>query len=409
MSAVYKHEVSSYFTNVTGYVFGAFLLLFAGIYMMAYNLRSAYTNFEYVLGGMSFVFLVTVPILTMKIIAEEKRQRTDQLLYSLPMGMTEVVLGKYLALLTVFALPVLIICVYPLVLRLFGNVWLPAAYSAVLGFYLLGAALIAIGMFISSITESQAVAAGLCFVVMLLNYFITSLASFASSTASGSLLAFTVLVLLIGALFRLMTRSGFASIVLMIVLEGALLLGFILDSSAFEGLFPEVMEQLSLFDRFYGFIDGVFDLRSVVYFLSVAAVFVFLSVQSLEKRRWSDNMTTYEKEEGDIDGPFALAVAVTETLDDGGEAELIWVSSAYLLDDATNQGVSGGNEDFFLNCLNWLCGSESGISIHAKSIGNEYLTITSGASSMLTALVVVIIPAAFLAFGIVVWYRRKKR
>ena len=288
MSAVYKHEVSSYFTNVTGYVFGAFLLLFAGIYIMAYNLRSAYTNFEYVLGGMSFVFLVTVPILTMKIIAEEKRQRTDQLLYSLPMGMTEVVLGKYLALLTVFALPVLIICVYPLVLRLFGNVWLPAAYSAVLGFYLLGAALIAIGMFISSITESQAVAAGLCFVVMLLNYFITSLASFASSTASGSLLAFTVLVLLIGALFRLMTRSGFASIVLMIVLEGALLLGFILDSSAFEGLFPEVMEQLSLFDRFYDFIDGVFDLRSVVYFLSVAAVFVFLSVQSLEKRRWSD-------------------------------------------------------------------------------------------------------------------------
>ncbi len=409
MSAVYKHEVSSYFTNVTGYVFGAFLLLFAGIYMMAYNLRSAYTNFEYVLGGMSFVFLVTVPILTMKIIAEEKRQRTDQLLYSLPMGMTEIVLGKYLALLTVFALPVLIICVYPLVLRLFGNVWLPAAYSAVLGFYLLGAALIAIGMFISSITESQAVAAGLCFVVMLLNYFITSLASFASSTASGSLLAFTVLVLLIGALFRLMTRSGFASIVLMIVLEGALLLGFILDSSAFEGLFPEVMEQLSLFDRFYGFIDGVFDLRSVVYFLSVAAVFVFLSVQSLEKRRWSDNMTTYEKEEGDIDGPFALAVAVTETLDDGGETELIWVSSAYLLDDATNQGVSGGNEDFFLNCLNWLCGSESGISIHAKSISNEYLTITSGASSMLTALVVVIIPAAFLAFGIVVWYRRKKR
>lgn len=121
------------------------------------------------------------------------------------------------------------------------------------------------------------------------------------------------------------------------------------------------------------------------------------------------NMTTYEKEEGDIDGPFALAVAVTETLDNGGETELIWVSSAYLLDDATNQGVSGGNEDFFLNCLNWLCGSESGISIHAKSISNEYLTITSGASSMLTALVVVIIPAAFLAFGIVVWYRRKKR
>lgn len=288
MSAVYKHEVSSYFTNVTGWVFGAFVLLFAGIYMMAYNLRGGYTNFEYVLGGMSFVFLVTVPILTMKIIAEEKRQRTDQLLYSLPISMTKVVLGKYLALLTVFALPVLVICFYPLLLMAFGNVWLPAAYSAILGFYLLGAALIAIGMLISSITESQAVAAGLCFIVMLLNYFITSLASYASSSASGSLAAFTVLVLLIGALFKLMTRSGFASIVLMAILEGALLVSFIVDSSAFEGLFPAVMEQLSLFDRFYGFIEGVFDLRSVVYLISVAAVFVFLSVQSLEKRRWSE-------------------------------------------------------------------------------------------------------------------------
>lgn len=121
------------------------------------------------------------------------------------------------------------------------------------------------------------------------------------------------------------------------------------------------------------------------------------------------SMSTYEKEEGDLDGPFALAVAITETLDDV-ETQIIWVSSAYLLDDATNAGVSGGNEDFFINCLNWLCGgSESSISIHAKSLSTEYLTISSGTSSILTALAVVIIPAAFLAAGIAVWYRRKKR
>lgn len=288
MRAVYRHELASYFTNLTAWVFGAFLLLFAGIYMMAYNLHAGYSNFEYVFGGMCFVFLVAVPVLTMRVIAEEKRQRTDQLLYSLPLSMTRVVLGKYFALLTAFALPVAIICLYPLLLRLFGEVYLPAAYSSALGFYLLGAALIAIGLFISSITESQAVAAGLCFVVMLLNYFITSLASYASTSAAGSLAAFTVLVLLIGALFRLMTRSGFASIILMIVLEAALLAGFLIDSAAFEGLFPSLMEQLSLFDQFYGMVEGVFDLRSVVYFISVAAVFVFLSVQSLEKRRWSE-------------------------------------------------------------------------------------------------------------------------
>ena len=132
------------------------------------------------------------------------------------------------------------------------------------------------------------VAAGLCFVVMLLNYFITSLASYASTTAASSLLAFTVLVLVIGGVFRLMTRSGFASVVLMLILEGLLLVGFLLDSSAYEGLFPEIMEQLSLFDRFYDFVYGIFDLGSVVYFLTVIGVFLFLSVQSLEKRRWSE-------------------------------------------------------------------------------------------------------------------------
>lgn len=118
MSAVYRHELASYFTNLAAWVFGAFLLLFAGIYMMAYNLHAGYSNFEYVFGGMCFVFLVAVPVLTMRVIAEEKRQRTDQLLYSLPLSMTRVVLGKYLALLTAFALPVAIICLYPLLLRL---------------------------------------------------------------------------------------------------------------------------------------------------------------------------------------------------------------------------------------------------------------------------------------------------
>ena len=121
------------------------------------------------------------------------------------------------------------------------------------------------------------------------------------------------------------------------------------------------------------------------------------------------SMSTYEFEDGDIEGPFALAVAATETLDDDTETQVIWVSSTYLTDDSANQSVSGGNEDFFLNCISWLCGSESGISIHSKSLDTEYLTVPSGTASLLTALVVVIIPAAFLAFGIVIWYRRKKR
>ena len=250
--------------------------------------KSALANFEYVLGNMSFIFLIIVPILTMKVIAEERRQKTDQLLYSLPLTMTGVVLGKYAALLVMFLIPIGIISLYPILLSAFENVYLPAAFSSIIGFFFLGAALIAIGMFISSITESQAVAAGVCFAVMLLNYFISSLADYVSSTAFASFAAFTALILVLGGIFRLMTRSGFASLVLTAVLEGCLLTGYILNSRAFEGLFPKIMGQLSLFDRFYQFVDGIFDLRSIVYFLTVTGLFLFLSVQSLEKRRWSE-------------------------------------------------------------------------------------------------------------------------
>lgn len=288
MRAVLRHELSSYFTNLSGYVFGAFLLLFAGIYTMVYNIQSAITNFEYVLGGMSFVFIVTVPILTMRVLAEERRQKTDQLLYSLPISMTQVVMGKYLAMLITFAVPLLLICLYPIILSAYGNLYLPAAFGAIAGFFFLGAALIAVGMYISSITDSQAVAAGLCFVVMLLNYFLADLADMASSEAFGSMAALVILSLAAAGAVWLMTKNSFAALLCAAALVGGTVAVYMVNSSVFEGLFPEIMDNLSLFERFYAMIDGVFDLRSVVYLCSVAGVCLFLCVQAMEKRRWSE-------------------------------------------------------------------------------------------------------------------------
>lgn len=288
MIAVFRHELESYFTSLTGFVFGAFLLLFAGIYTMVYNISNALTNFEYVLGGMSFVFLVIVPVLTMRVLAEERKQKTDRLLYSLPLSMTEVVLGKYAAMLVIYLLPMLVISVYPLILSAYGNVHFPAAYSAVIGFFFLGATLIAIGTFVSSVTESQAVAAGLCFVVMMINYFIADLASFVSTTAASSYFAFGVLVAVGAWVLYRMTRNGLAAGLLLLAGEAALILCYVVSSERFEGLFPELMTQLSLFERFYVFLDGVFDVTGIVYFVTVAAVFLFMSVQSMEKWRWSE-------------------------------------------------------------------------------------------------------------------------
>ena len=288
MIAVFRHELESYFTSLTGFVFGAFLLLFAGIYTMVYNLSSGLANFEYVMGGISFVFLVIVPVLTMRVLAEERRQKTDRLLYSLPLSMTEVVLGKYAAMLVVFILPLLVIGIYPLILGVYGNVHFPAAFSAIIGFFFLGAALIAIGMYVSSVTESQAVSAGLCFVVMMINYFLADLAAFVSSSASSSFFAFALMIIAAVWVFYRMTRNGILTVLLALVCEAILLVCYVLDSTVFTGLFPELMERLSLFERFYVFLDGLFDVTGIVYFVTIAVVFLFMSVQSMEKRRWSE-------------------------------------------------------------------------------------------------------------------------
>lgn len=288
MIAVFRHELRGYFTSLTGFVFGAFLLLFAGVYTMVYNLANALTNFEYVLGGMTFIFLVIVPVLTMRVLAEERSRKTDQLLYSLPLSMTDVVLGKYFAMVVVFAAPMAVISLYPLVLSFYGDINFFGVYSAITGFFFLGMALLAMGTFVSSVTESQAVSAGLCFVVMVINYFIADLASFVSSSASASYFAFAVVIGLLAVLFYRMTRNGPASGLALLVGEALLIALYVIKGDSFAGLFPAVMEQLSLFERFYVFLDGLFDLTGLVYFVTVAAVFLYLSVQSMEKRRWSE-------------------------------------------------------------------------------------------------------------------------
>ena len=189
MIAVLKHELRTYFRSLTAYVFGAFLLLFIGIGSVLYNLQAAVSNFEFVLGFSCLVFVVIVPILTMRVIAEERKQKTDQLLYSLPITTTQVVLGKYLALLVVYLIPLAIISLYPLIFSQYGDVYLLTAYGSILAFFILGAALIALGVFISSLTENQGFAAGIGIAVILLNYYSVSLSQSVSSTAFGSLVA----------------------------------------------------------------------------------------------------------------------------------------------------------------------------------------------------------------------------
>lgn len=287
MTAVLKHELRNYFHTLTAYVFGAFLLAFIGLGATLYNLQAAVSNFEFVLSFGSLVFVVIVPILTMRVIAEEKKQRTDQLLYSLPITTTEVVLGKYLALLVVYLIPLAVVSVYPLIFARYGDVYLLTSYGSIFAFFVLGAALIALGVFISSLTDNQGFAAGIGIAVILLNYYSASLSEYVSSTPAGALIAAFALVIVLGVVIRHLTKNENLSYGFYFLAGGAVLILYLADSEAFSGLLPSVMKTLSLFERFYVFVNGVFDLTAIVYFVTFAAFFLFLSVQSLEKRRYN--------------------------------------------------------------------------------------------------------------------------
>ena len=287
MTAVLKHELKNYFHSLTAYVFGAGLLLAVGLGALHYNLQAAVSNFEFALSYFSIVLAVIVPILTMRVIAEESRQRTDQLLYALPITTTQVIVGKYLALLTVYLIPLCVIAVYPLIFSRFGDVYLLTSYGSILAFFLMGAALIALGVFISSLTDNQGFAAGIGIAVILLNYYSVSLSEYVSSTVFGSIVALCVLVLALDAVIKYLTKNENLAYAVCFVLIAAIAITALLDNTKFEGLLPAVMTRLSLFDRFTGFVNGVFDMTSVVYYASVAVFFLFLSVQSLEKRRYN--------------------------------------------------------------------------------------------------------------------------
>ena len=233
------------------------------------------------------MFLLLAPLLGMRSFAEEKRSKTDQLLYSLPMSVTQIVLGKYFAMLAVFAIPVLIMGLFPVILSLFGVVFYKAAYIALLGFFVLGAALIAICMFMSTLTESQVISAVISFGALLLMYMMSGLSTIVPVSPVASYVCFFALSLAVGVVFWLLTRDFVVSAISVVVCLIPLNIFYFTNNAAFGGLFGKVISYLAVFDRFADMTGGIFDVTAIVYLLSFAIFFVYLTVQAVEKRRWS--------------------------------------------------------------------------------------------------------------------------
>ena len=287
MLAIYKREVRSYFQSMVGCVFVAFLIAFTGIYFMAYNLTAGYPYFSYTLSGTLIVFIVGIPLITMRSFSEERKNKTDQLLLTAPVSVSGIVIGKYLALVTVFAVPMAVMCTYPLIMSKFGTVEFASAYTAVLGFFLLGCANIAIGVFMSALTESQVIAAVLTFVFLFAFYMMNGISSFFSQTSMSTCVTFGLLILAAAIIIYTMIKNILISAVIGVIGEVALIIIYVVKSSIFEGGIQKVLDVFNLSGHFDNFTSNIFDIKGIVYFLSVIAVCLFLTTQSILKRRWN--------------------------------------------------------------------------------------------------------------------------
>lgn len=236
MKAIYKRELKAYFQSFTGWLFCAATLFVISLYFTSYNLGGGYAYIAYALSAAAFIFIIMVPILTMRILAEERKQKIDQLILTAPVPVWKVVVGKYLAMLTVYLIPILIVCTYPIIMNFFGTVSFSESYTAILGFVLYGCAGIALGLFISGITESQVIAAVLSLIAMFLTYMMSGVSSLISS--EGNILT------------KILNCADFGS-------------------------------------RINSFYDGAISVTGVVYFVSVTALLLFFTTQAIQKRRYT--------------------------------------------------------------------------------------------------------------------------
>ena len=288
MLAIYKRELKSYFHSMTGCVFIAFLVMFTGIYFMAYNLNAGYPYFSYTLSGSLIVFLVGIPLLTMRSFSEERKTKTDQLLLTAPVSLTKVVLGKYFAMVTVLAVPNVIFCLFPLLIKLQGTAYLLVDYSSIAVFFLLGCVYLAIGMFMSSLTESQIIAFINTFGILLLLYLWDGILSFLPGSALSGMIGILLILTLIVVYIYHMTKNWMLAAGIEAVGIAAALIVYFVKSSLYENLLTKLLGRLALADVFMNISSSnIVDVSGLLLYVSILIIFVFLTIQTIQKRRWS--------------------------------------------------------------------------------------------------------------------------
>jgi len=287
MKAIYKREIKMYFNSMIGYVFIAFFVLITAIYFSVGNILQMSPDFQNVFSSVIMMFLILAPMLTMRLLSEEKKQKTDQLLLTSPVSVPGIVLGKYFAAVTIFLIALLITVIFPVILSFFGTLATAQIIGSYVGFFLLGSAFIAVGLWISSIADNQIIAAVATFVVIFLLLMVETIISSASGNISFSLTFAGILALLVALYVYSNTKNAEVSVIVFVIEAAAILVLFFVKKSLFAGFAGKFAKMFAVLTRFNNFAAGLFDIASVVYFISFIVVFLYFTVRVIEKRRWS--------------------------------------------------------------------------------------------------------------------------
>ena len=287
MTAIFKREFKSCFTGMIGWVIAAVSLFFLGLYFTNRNLLYASSDFASVLYTMTMILLFLLPAISMRSFAEERKNKTDQLLLTSPVSIPAIVAGKFLAELAVFALPLAAAVVMPLLLQAFGTVSLVAAYSALLGYLLLGGACLAVGTWISALTENQILAYLATFGALLVAYLMNGIQTMFTTGNLLAFIVFMVVLLVASVLVGVICKRLAAGAIVFCAGAVGLFVLFQLRPAWLLTAFNAVLSALALFEPFKDIVGGMFSIPAIVYYLSVMGLFLFLTGQALARRRWN--------------------------------------------------------------------------------------------------------------------------
>lgn len=292
MGAIFRRETLSYFTSPIGYIFLAAFYAFSAFSFTNNSLRYGTTKMDGLFQQLMIVLIVLIPILTMRTLSEEKKNKTDQCLLTAPVSLSGIVAGKFLAAFLIYLMGIAITVVYAVVVAAFAEPDWAVIIGNITGLALLGAAFIAVGIFCSSLTENQVVSAVVSFITLIALYMLSTIGEVIPSDFVKQMMPDfgpVVRTVIVEAVVIGITALCFF---LFGKRAGVIIIGFIamivLGLFAAKGeLVPVIFEKLSFWERYTGFTYGLFDLSNALYFISAAVVFLFLTVRVLEKRRWA--------------------------------------------------------------------------------------------------------------------------